>query len=80
MNVIGHGHKFVELKNVANPFGAILTAAMMLAHLGLPEEAAKIEAAVLEAVHQKKMTADVGGELGTVEAGEWVAERAASGR
>jgi len=67
-------------KNVANPFGAILTAAMMLAHLGLSEEAAEIEAAVLEAVHQKKMTADVGGELGTVEAGEWVAERAASGR
>lgn len=60
-------------KNVANPFGAILTAAMMLAHLGMASEAAKIETAVLEAVKQKKMTQDVGGDLGTREAGEWVA-------
>ena len=60
-------------KNMANPFGAILTAAMMLAHLGLPKEAEKIEAAVLEAVRQKKTTQDIGGPLGTREAGEWVA-------
>jgi 3-isopropylmalate dehydrogenase len=62
-------------KNVANPFGAILTAAMMLGHLGMAPEAAKIEAAVLEAVRQKKTTQDIGGELGTREAGEWVAGR-----
>ena len=62
-------------KNTANPFGAILTAAMMLAHLGLIGESQKIEAAVLEAVRQKKTTADIGGTLGTREAGEWVAER-----
>ncbi len=62
-------------KNIANPFGAILTAAMMLAHLGMSGEAQKIEAAVLEAVRQKKTTADIGGTLGTREAGEWVAER-----
>jgi 3-isopropylmalate dehydrogenase len=60
-------------KNMANPFGAILTAAMMLAHLGLAEEAEKIEAAVLEAVREKKTTQDVGGTLGTREAGEYVA-------
>ncbi len=60
-------------KNVANPFGAILTAAMMLGQLGMAEEAAKIEAALLEAVHQKKTTSDIGGTLGTREAGEWVA-------
>jgi isocitrate/isopropylmalate dehydrogenase len=48
---------------------------MMLAHLGLIKEAEKIEAAVLEAVRQKKTTADVGGSLGTREAGEWVANR-----
>src|SRR6202166_1937262 len=52
-------------KNIANPFGAILTAAMMLAHLGLAEQANKIEAAVLEAVRQKKTTQDIGGMLGT---------------
>ncbi len=64
-------------KNIANPLGAILTAAMMLAHLGLAQEADKIEAAVLEAVQQKKTTQDVGGNLGTREAGEWVAKRVA---
>ncbi|MGD0415934.1 MAG: 3-isopropylmalate dehydrogenase [Terriglobales bacterium] len=62
-------------KNIANPFGAILTAAMMLAYLGMASAALKIEAAVLEAVRQKKSTADIGGTLGTREAGEWVAER-----
>src|ERR1700681_201831 len=65
-------------KNIANPFGAILSAAMMLAHLGMAGEAQKIEAAVLEAVRQKKTTADIGGTLGTREAGEWVAQRVAS--
>src|ERR1700726_1693838 len=60
-------------KNVANPFGAILTAAMMLGHLGLTTEAGKIEAAVLEAVREKKTTQDIGGTMGTREAGEWVA-------
>ena len=60
-------------KNMANPFGAILTTAMMLDHLGMAKEAAKIEAAVLEAVRQKKTTSDIGGALGTNEVGEWVA-------
>jgi 3-isopropylmalate dehydrogenase len=66
-------------KNVANPFGAILTAAMILGHLGMTKEAEKIEAAVLEAVRQKKTTQDIGGTLGTREAGEWVAERVSRG-
>src|SRR5580704_13116672 len=65
-------------KNLANPLGAILTAAMMLAHLGMSGEAQKIEAAVLEAVKQKKMTSDIGGTLGTREAGEWVAQKVAT--
>jgi len=60
-------------KNIANPIGAISTAAMMLAHLGLNREAEKIYAAVLKAVRQKKITSDVGGTLGTREAGEWIA-------
>jgi len=62
-------------KNMANPMGAILTAAMMLAHLGLATEAQKIEDAVLEAVRAKKTTADVGGTLGTKECAAWIAER-----
>ena len=65
-------------KNIANPFGAILTAAMMLKHLGFADEAARIEAAVLEAVKQKKTTQDIGGSLGTGEAGEWVAKQVAA--
>lgn len=64
-------------KNVANPIGAIATAGMMLAHLGLNREAEKIDAAVLESVRHNKTTADVGGKLGTKEAGEWIAERVA---
>jgi 3-isopropylmalate dehydrogenase len=62
-------------KNVANPIGAISTAAMMLRHLGLGEHASKIEEAVLEAVRQRKITHDVGGAFGTRDAGEWIAER-----
>jgi 3-isopropylmalate dehydrogenase len=61
-------------KNVANPMGAILTSAMMLAHLGFSDAAHKIESAVLEAVHQKKTTQDVGGSMGTKEVGEWIAK------
>lgn len=64
-------------KNAANPFGAILTAGMMLAHLGMSAEARKIEDAVLSAVGEKKMTSDIGGALGTRQVGEWVAERVA---
>jgi 3-isopropylmalate dehydrogenase len=65
-------------KNVANPFGAILTAAMMLSHLGMTTQAAKIEAAVLEAVRLKKTTTDIGGTMGTREVGDWVTERVTS--
>ncbi len=65
-------------KNVANPFGAILTAAMMLTHLGMTEEANVIEAAVLQAVREKRTTKDLGGALGTREAGDWIAEKVAN--
>jgi 3-isopropylmalate dehydrogenase len=62
-------------KNAANPMGAILTAAMMLDHLGMKREAANIEAAVLETVKQKKTTSDVGGKLGTRECADWIAKQ-----
>jgi 3-isopropylmalate dehydrogenase len=62
-------------KNVANPIGAVLTAAMMLRHIGLPADARRIEAAVLEAVLAKQTTQDVGGRLGTREAAAWIADR-----
>jgi 3-isopropylmalate dehydrogenase len=66
-------------KNVANPFGAILTAAMMLRHLEFSKQSDKIEAAVLEVVRQKKTTQDIGGPLGTREAGEWVSKMVSPG-
>jgi 3-isopropylmalate dehydrogenase len=65
-------------KNIANPMGSILTAAMMLAHLGLNAEAQRIEHAVLQAVREKKTTVDVGGALGTRECAQWIAERVAA--
>lgn len=64
-------------KNLANPIGAIATASMMLVHLGLSAEAARIDQAVLGAVRQKRTTSDIGGTLGTREVGEWIAGQVA---
>jgi 3-isopropylmalate dehydrogenase len=66
-------------KNVANPMGAILTAAMMLRHLDLGAYADRIESAVHDAVSERKTTRDVGGMLGTREVGDWIADRVARG-
>jgi 3-isopropylmalate dehydrogenase len=53
-------------KGIANPCGTILSAAMMLRHsLGLPAEAAAIEAAVDSAITGGARTADLGGKLST---------------
>jgi len=62
-------------KNLANPMGAILTAGLMLEHLGWAEEAGRIEEAVRWAVEAEKTTADVGGRLGTREVGEAILGR-----
>ncbi|MHB8525407.1 MAG: isocitrate/isopropylmalate dehydrogenase family protein [Candidatus Acidiferrales bacterium] len=62
-------------KNVANPLGSALAGAMMLEYLGWTREAGLIEAAVRSAIREGKTTADLGGSLGTREAGDWLAER-----
>lgn len=59
-------------KNVANPMAAILTAGMMFEGLGFTQEARQIENVVSEAIHQEKMTRDLGGNLGTREVGDWI--------
>ncbi len=59
-------------KGIANPFASILTAAMLLAEMGWPEQAATIETRVAEALHQNKTTLDLGGSLTTKEAGNWI--------
>jgi 3-isopropylmalate dehydrogenase len=62
-------------KNVANPMGSILSAAMMLAHLGFGAEASRIESSVVAAVQEGKRTQDIGGKMGTREVAEWIANR-----
>jgi 3-isopropylmalate dehydrogenase len=59
-------------RNIANPMGSILTAAMMLDHLGFAEAATAVEAAVVSCVNNNKTTSDIGGELGTQEVGSAV--------
>jgi 3-isopropylmalate dehydrogenase len=65
-------------KDVANPFAALLTVGMLLAHLGWPEEEQRIERWVTSALNEEACTVDVGGKLGTRAAGAWVRERVAS--
>ncbi len=61
-------------RNVANPMGAILSAALMLDHLGLKPEALAVETAVHEAVVAGQGTAEIGGSLGTRETGDVIAK------
>ena len=61
-------------KNIANPFGAILTAGMMLEHLGYKQEGALVEKSVRQAVLDDRTTSDLRGKLGTREAGEAVCQ------
>jgi len=62
-------------QNIANPIGAILSAALMLETLGRAEDARRIEHAVEEAVHAGETTRDIGGSLGTMEAGAAIVKR-----
>ena len=59
----------------ANPFGAILTAGLLLDHLGHSAEAAAVEEAVAVCVREGAATADVGGSLTTSAAGDAVCQR-----
>jgi 3-isopropylmalate dehydrogenase len=62
-------------KNVANPIGAILSAALMLETLGRADDARRVERAVEAAVHAGETTQDIGGTLGTKEAGDAILKR-----
>jgi 3-isopropylmalate dehydrogenase len=72
--VHGSAPKFAG-KNVANPIGAIASVALMLETLGMTQEAAAVDAAIVSAVRENQVTRDVGGALGTREAGSAVAAR-----
>src|SRR5688572_9221827 len=69
--VHGSAPKFAG-RNIANPIGAISSAALMLETLGLAQEAAAIDAAILQAVKEKQVTTDIGGTLGTTQAGDCI--------
>ncbi len=72
--VHGSAPKFAG-KNIANPIGAIASAALMLETLGMAKEAAAIDAAILKAVRENQVTSDIGGKLGTREAGDFIAQQ-----
>jgi 3-isopropylmalate dehydrogenase len=59
-------------KNVANPFAAILTCAMMMSELGEAAAARDLEGGVRGALAAGVRTADIGGSTGTREAATWV--------
>ena len=77
--VHGSAPKFAG-KNVANPIGAIASAALLLENAGWRDEAAAIDAAILAAVRDNRVTQDIGGTLGTREAGDYIAAAVTSGR
>ena len=63
-------------KGIANPLGAILSAAMLLRHtLGMESEAGAIETAVDRAIADGMLTADLGGKLNTREMTDAVLSR-----
>lgn len=66
-------------KNTANPMAAILTAGLMLEHLGYAEANEAIEGAVVQALRTENTTADLGGSLGTKEVGDYICERLGAG-
>jgi 3-isopropylmalate dehydrogenase len=67
-------------RNVANPIGAIASAALRLETLGMDDEARAIERAIEYAVRETQVTRDAGGVLGTREAGRFIADAVSRGQ
>jgi 3-isopropylmalate dehydrogenase len=61
-------------RGVANPLGAIASAALLLEHIGEPAAAARVARAVERAVAERQVTRDLGGELSTEACGRYVAD------
>jgi 3-isopropylmalate dehydrogenase len=61
-------------KNIANPFGTILSAAMLLDYLDLPSAANAIRRAIDQSLFDGKVTCDINPHnfIGTEEAGNWI--------
>ena len=74
--VHGSAPKYAGL-GTANPVGAVLSAALMLEHLGHVEAAAAVEEAVAQALKRGDTTFDLGGSLSTSEVGDRLAQAVA---
>jgi 3-isopropylmalate dehydrogenase len=82
---VGEGHAMFEPihgsfpegagKNIANPIASILSASMLLDHVGLAEEAATVRAAVDKAIEKNVVTPDLNpdGNYGTDQVGDFIA-------
>jgi isocitrate/isopropylmalate dehydrogenase len=64
-------------KGVANPFGALLSAGMMLTHLGFPHLEPVVQEAVRGCLLADETTRELGGSLGTSAATDAVLRRLA---
>src|SRR6266849_2849024 len=62
-------------QGLVNPVGAILSAAMMVKHLGVPDMADALEGAVESAIRARECTRDIGGDLSTSQAGDAIVKR-----
>lgn len=62
-------------KSMANPMAAILSVALMMKHFGFVQEAAGIEDAVIGAIHEDRLTPDLGGSFKTEEVAGWICSR-----
>jgi 3-isopropylmalate dehydrogenase len=62
-------------KGIVNPIGAILSASMMVRHLGYTDMADAIEGAVSAAIRAGECTRDLGGSMSTSQVGDAVAKR-----
>ena len=61
-------------KGIANPFGSVLTAGLLLEFLGWNEEASALKQSVKSALGKDITTPDLGGVKPTVEVGDWLAD------
>jgi tartrate dehydrogenase/decarboxylase/D-malate dehydrogenase len=62
-------------QGIANPLGAIWSASLMLEHLGEPEAAKRVLAAIEAACRERLLTRDLGGTATTSEVGDAVVAR-----
>lgn len=66
-------------QGVANPLGAIRSAALLCEHLGLTEVAEVMETAACASLAEGVTTPDLGGSSSTAQVGDWITERVEAG-